>query len=352
VTEAAEKPAAAGAAAIQVPWDSGNQGTSAPAETLETNSAQAAAAKEGTPQAGSAPTDATQVEAALEASLRATLEARLARVLVLGASAADGFGLGLELDGASLTWADMFVVARGQPLNAAAPLTPAGAKSQLLRHTDHLLYLDPYRNAKRSVEAALQPTPSLVIAPDILFWFVYGDRRDSERAEALEQALGLLEKLRAQGALLLLGDVPFMEQASPIMLPAAMRASEAWVQRCNQRIAAWAAERPNVALVPMQALMSQVLEGEAPAGPDWSLTADEIDELLQADGLHPSLLGTTLLFSQCMEAWLNHEAQAEPNPTTPAAPLPARQQAWRRLLSSTLELNPHRLAERLRLAVQ
>jgi hypothetical protein len=291
-----------------------------------------------------------QAAADLDASLRATLEQRLASVLVLGASAADGFGLGLELKGKALTFADMFVLARGEALNAPTLRTPAGAESRLLRQTDNLFFLDPYGTMQRSVAAALPQTPTLVIAPDILFWFVYGAWPATERAQALERALGWLEQLRGQGARLIIGDVPYMEAASPLMLPLHMRASEEWVLAANQRIRAWAAERSGVALVGMHALMVSYAEDEAPAGPDWQLSADESADLLQADALHPSLLGSTLLFSLCMEAWIDLEACAEPAEGAAGLTLPERRQAWRRVLASALELNPQRLAERLRQA--
>lgn len=261
---------------------------------------------------------------------------RLERVAVLGASVADGFGLALELSGEQRSLADFLAAAERD-----------GSQRTRLDLADHLLFLQAEPAASAQIEAAAGFQPTLVLAPDLLFWFVYGDRREAERAAALERGLALIDGLRARlDAPIVLGDVPDMSAASELMLPRRLRPRAATLANANRRLSGWAAERDDVVLVPLADLAAALSEGGPLAGPGWSIDPDRSGELLQADGLHPTVLGTALLLKLCFEALAERDARLQGSGAQGRS-AGAEREAWSAAYSALLELDPELLAQRV-----
>ncbi|MFM7280757.1 MAG: hypothetical protein ACKO32_03155 [Planctomycetia bacterium] len=211
-------------------------------------------------------------------------------VHVLGASVSAGFGL-----------------KEGDHLGRMIAVSlPEGTPPPKV-HASGMAFLDPEGHADRSLEKILNGDASLVVAIDYLFWFGYGRKWGSEegRVQALELGLKRLEKLSCP---ILLGDFPDMSSAveAPIpMLPAAAVPKPETLVKLNERLRAWAKDRKNVMLVPLAGLMDQLLRDQAiTLGPNqWP--AGTAKQLLQKDGLHPTLEGTLavwLLADSVLEA--------------------------------------------------
>jgi hypothetical protein len=224
---------------------------------------------------------------------KAAPAALLREVHVLGASVSAGFGL--KPKGMNL----------GKVLAASLPEGTPAPKV----HASELMFFDPLGFAAQALEQLENEEPSLVIAIDYLFWFGYGTtwKDEAGRLQALELGLGLLEK---QSCPILLGDFPDMSSAvsAPIpMLPAAAVPKPETLAKLNERLRAWAKDRKNVLLVPLAGLMDQLLRDQAiTLGPNqWP--AGTAKQLLQKDGLHPTVEGTVavwLLADSVLEAQL------------------------------------------------
>jgi len=210
-------------------------------------------------------------------------EALLERVAVIGASVSAGYGLGLD--------------AHKKPLNLTRVIESGllAEHASVIDASSELTFLDPRRSTKSALKALEAGDPTLVVALDYLFWFGYGAAWGGEdkRLAALELGLQSLEGLQCP---ILLGDFPDMRSAlkakKPI-LPAVAVPEPATLEKLNERLATWAKEHPNVILVPLSKLMGALLAGEQMrVGPNlWE--KGSISALLQPDGLHPTLEGTT-----------------------------------------------------------
>jgi hypothetical protein len=231
----------------------------------------------------SAPAPALQTAPA-QAAAPATAkgEALLQRIAVIGASLSAGQGLG------------------GKDLNLAHVIEAglAAKHGPLIDASDLLTFTSPVSKAKNAL-AKLEPQdPTLVVGLDYLFWFGYGMNwgGEKERLAALELGLKSLEGLRCP---ILLGDFPDMSSAvhaKEAMLPAAAVPAPETLAKLNERLQAWAKDHPNVVVVPVSKLMGKLLAGdELRVGPNlWP--KGTVGSLLQTDGLHPTLEGTTGLW--------------------------------------------------------
>lgn len=130
----------------------------------------------------------------------------------------------------------------------------------------------PERVCTRLIEQVGENPPDLLVAVDMLFWFVYG--RHQDRMASLEEGLAILGRLTCRFAV---GTIPKVPLADESVLPLTLRPSEYELRRVNVRIAEWVAAHPNAVLVP------------------WAETADAHPDFRQEDGMHPSLPGLVAL---------------------------------------------------------
>lgn len=221
------------------------------------------------------------------------------RVVVIGASASSGFVLSEPLGG---TKTDK---CRLTPYLDAAITTPHDPLKNL---SSAMLFLNPETIAAQEVEAATNRHPTLVIGVDFLFWFCYGEgRTDAERAARFEYGLKLLDRLHCP---LLVGDIPDASSATNSgILSVAQIPSDRARAAANRRLREWAAVRPDVTVVPLDAFMSAVKANQAIVGNNISVPAGQTYRLLQADRLHPNCCGAALLSLGILDALVSRHKE-------------------------------------------
>ncbi len=100
--------------------------------------------------------------------------------------------------------------------------------------------------------------------------------------EDLERGLALLDRFEAP---VLVGDLPDMSGASPLMLPGSKVPSPEELAVLNERVAEWARERPRVHLVPLAGWLGRLRAGETLKVGDRGI---EAERFFAWDRLHPS----------------------------------------------------------------
>jgi hypothetical protein len=207
------------------------------------------------------------------------------RVVVIGASASAGFVLSEPFGGTNTTKCKLNFY-----LDAAITAPHAPVKNLATA----LMFMNPDAFAPMQVVAATNGNPTLVIAVDFLFWCCYGEgRTDADRAQRLEQGLKLLERISCP---LVIGDIPDVSSATntgiigPDQIP-----SPTALAAANQRLKAWAAARPQVAVVPLAKFMRTIMENQAVMVHGQTLPAGKTRVLMQNDRLHPTPRGDALL---------------------------------------------------------
>lgn len=213
----------------------------------------------------------------------------LQRIVVLGASLSDGYGLHPDV-GVKTGFSDVV---------HSTILVPHGS----VRATTSLFFFtSPDSIGAKLVAQAKAADPTLVFAIDYLFWFGYGAApSDEERLRHLDKGLALLEALSCP---LMVGDIPDMSEASkpappggvPPLLGAEQVPSTEALAQLNRRIREWAAERKGVVVVPLADLIARLHEGAEIEihGNRWAKGAR--GQLLGPDHLHPTLEGAIALW--------------------------------------------------------
>lgn len=163
---------------------------------------------------------------------------------------------------------------------------PAG--SRVVNCADVLTYERPRSKTRAQLRKAFHAHADVVIALDTLFWFAYHNRSPEAKRAYLDQGLSALELVRVP---LLLGDLPDMRSASPLLIPRANIPSPKLLAELNQRIRTWARKRLNVHVMPFSAWARPLLgKGRIKLVPG-KPPIPAVDALL-ADGLHPNPKGT------------------------------------------------------------
>ncbi len=144
-----------------------------------------------------------------------------------------------------------------------------------------------------------------MIALDFLFWDIYSRNDPGWRDQALAAGLGELERARATGAWILVGDVPHVTTAAEFLLAKDNVPDAATLAAYNAKITAWAAGKDRVLLVPFASWAEPLAaNGEVEIAPGEKVAART---LLALDGLHANELGVWLLLhrlDQLIEAKL------------------------------------------------
>ncbi len=213
-------------------------------------------------------------------SATATAPDLFQRVVLLGASVTAGFSAA-EPFGGSKTSEYQF----GNFIEAGL----IGSHETIVTHANRFLFLKPKETMQKQVAATVSSKPTLVIALDALFWFCYGDSMTAEqRLERFSSGLELLEQINAP---LVLGDIPDASAAVGKMLSRAQMPERSTINKCNERLKAWAASRRNVTLFALSEVLRKAGANEeiAFAGITWK--NGETRAFLQPDRLHPSRHG-------------------------------------------------------------
>lgn len=239
------------------------------------------------------------------------------RVHFMGASATAGFGVRAPLPEGHPSRSQAMPLAR----IAQVAQVPRDRQASVSGDATSLFFTSPLNTGKAQVEGVLElkERPTLVVGVDYLFWYVYGaqnaDRArikdEGERLALLEIGLGNLDRLVKAGIPVAVGDIPDMSAAVGRMLSPAQMPQAATLAKANERIRAWAAERPRVAIVPLAALVVQ-LDSDKPftaGNRTWSTKAD--GALIQADRLHPTFAGSVALLARAEQSVNEHFRRGE-----------------------------------------
>jgi hypothetical protein len=151
------------------------------------------------------------------------------------------------------------------------------------------------------MDLAVEMHPSLVIAIDYLFWYVYGDddgrgqrlKNEADRLGKLELGLQQLDRLDATTPLVV-GDISDMSRAVGKMISASQMPDVDIIKKANERIRAWAEKRGHVVVFPLADLVEQLKSGK-PVTMGGITFASDKGRLIQSDDLHPTMRGSIAL---------------------------------------------------------
>lgn len=261
------------------------------------------------------------------------------RIVVIGASASDGFGVFIRptespeatdptMQPEGTEGAESAKPRRAPPISVslAVILRQAGARSTpatadlpapepaptlpTIRHfTSGFFFANPGPVSRSEVDRAIDAQPTLVLALDYLFWFAYGTvnaegepmRDGAQRLENLERGLQQLQRIIDAGAPIVLGDIPDMRESIGRMLSKAQVPDVETIAAANERIRAWIRDHPSTRLLPLSQVQLELRERRPVqlGGREWTST-DEVP-LLQNDQLHPTFVGTVAIASALID---------------------------------------------------
>jgi len=229
----------------------------------------------------------------------------LARIAVVGASASAGYGAFLP--------GEQEAVSLARALESA--LTPDQTRTIAL-HASPFFFTRPHQFGPELLDAALADDPTLLVALDYLFWFCYGTidetggwmAGEAARLRSLEAGLDRLEQYDGP---IIVGELPDMSPAIGGMLMRSQVPRPETLAKANQRIRAWAAERDNVIVFPLDALTRQIRAGEGVRLAGLRFNPDDAAKMIQPDRLHPSVEGqiaTAILALKLVDDWSDEVA--------------------------------------------
>ncbi len=258
------------------------------------------------------------------------------RIVVIGASASDGFGVfihptesseatkpPMQPEGAasakprrvppvsvSLAMILRHAGARSTPAATDLPTPDTAPNLPTIRHfTSGFFFANPGPVARSEVDRAMDAQPTLVLALDYLFWFAYGTvnaegapmHGGAQRLENLERGLQQLQRIIDAGAPIVLGDIPDMRESIGRMLSKAQVPDVETITTANERIRAWIRDHPSARLLPLSEVQAGLRERRPVrlGGREWTST-DEVP-LLQNDQLHPTFVGTVAIASALID---------------------------------------------------
>ncbi|MEM7164625.1 MAG: hypothetical protein AAF581_04135 [Planctomycetota bacterium] len=208
----------------------------------------------------------------------------LSRIGVAGASQSAGFGAGMSL---------------GKVLRQGVT-----SPHVMLEVPNMMFFRDPHGEGARQIDKLLQNNPTMTIAVDYLFWFVYGNKSEGARIEDLQRGFDYLERLPGP---LFVGDIPDMQGAWEAMLPASAIPPPAELDRCNDLIYAWAAKHGRVSVIPLAEYVAAI-KAETPVSIGRQTRVYTMKQVLNGDRLHGNKLGQVLLAALCIDAIQRHFA--------------------------------------------
>ena len=222
-------------------------------------------------------------EAALSAAPTAPAIAApelLQRIVLLGASVTAGFDIAEPFGGAKTLEYRL-----GNYIEAAlnSPHEPVAT------HANTFFFTKPVEMLRTQLQATLAAKPTLVVGLDTLFWFCYGDwPTEQERLERFEVGLRLMEEVPVP---LIIGDIPDASQAVGGILAKKEMPELSTIAQCNERLKAWAAGRPQVAIFPLSKVMAAAVANEELRLGSIAWEKGKSRSLLQRDRLHPTAAG-------------------------------------------------------------
>jgi hypothetical protein len=235
------------------------------------------------------------------------------RVVVMGASATHGFAVTTRIQ------IDQTVRAQPVHLGDVVQAMLGGEDRSVAAFSSYMFFTRPKPMGTNFARLAAGENPTLIIGVDFLFWFGYGtmpgfpdpEQSAADRLALLDDGLALLDEFDCP---IVLGDFPDMSAAVGGMLSASQMPSEASLDALNARLHAWAADRDNIIIYPLEALSEALRTTDGPIVGDCDWSTIEHDGILQSDQLHPTLDGLIAMAQQvvvCLRAHPAHAGAAE-----------------------------------------
>ena len=201
------------------------------------------------------------------------------RIVVVGASLSAGFGLEAETKTAT-SFADV--------LNA----TINAEHGRVSNQAQSVFFIDPDGYGRLMIDQAKKLKPTLVIAVDFPFWFGYGSLPEEERLGLAKRGLSLLDEIECP---IVVGNYPDMTEAidggilSVIQVP-----NKETLAALNSLIGEWITKRPKRYLVDIAEHVELIRASkDILVGSGWK--GARVDELMQADRLHPTVVGSAVM---------------------------------------------------------
>jgi hypothetical protein len=181
-----------------------------------------------------------------------------------------------------------------------------------------LFFENPVEYGGSLLAGAQSRDPSLVVAVDFIFWYGYGaldvenrgfrDNDPTKRMALLEKGL---EMLQSHDCPLVLGDFPDMTPAVGSRLRDFQVPTPETLDALNARLYEWAAERPDVIVLPLADFVAQIRadNGFSVNGNDWPAGSEET--IFQWDHLHPTGEGLVAM-AQLVASALIESGHARP----------------------------------------
>lgn len=242
--------------------------------------------------------DSSPAAAQQPTATQKVVEPRLARVAVLGASVSAGMGLNRELHAE----VDLAVV-----LDALIQ-----SDSVVRGFGDNAFFMAPTAEMTSQIDSLTAFQPTQVLGVDLLFWFAYGARPESERLEYFKLGLSVLSKIEAP---LLLGDIPDMSDSvqsdSLFSLKASYVPTKETREKMNALLLEWAEARENVLIIPVAEHVASLQGDKAVTLHGNSWKPGDLKTLLQPDLLHPTVDGSLCLGVLMLDTLHKHRALAE-----------------------------------------
>ncbi|MDG2199636.1 MAG: hypothetical protein P8K80_00440 [Phycisphaerales bacterium] len=169
-------------------------------------------------------------------------------------------------------------------------------------------FRDPTASTRSQLHRATEQNPTCIIAIDLLFWSAYQrvadkdrdtEREAQQRLASLEEVLDQLEVIDVP---MVLGFVPKIEEERTSLVAANRIPPEKVLEKINGRIATWAESHPNVIMVDFGQFVQAAYTGTPTEIMGRMYSREEMDELIQEDGLHPTAQGLVVLMQlSCRE---------------------------------------------------
>ncbi|MBG79619.1 MAG: hypothetical protein CMJ39_02770 [Phycisphaerae bacterium] len=242
-----------------------------------------------------------------ETETTAVNQLSLDRISVIGASASAGFGVVLRYEDENQR-------------KKYQPITLNDIVEATIDHEEMIVsvggsggfFWNPVQIGSTQKSEASEAKPTLVLAIDYLFWYGYGSRdrsgnpmpRGSNNSRSRLELLNIaLENLETFECPVILGDFPDVSDAVGRMLSPNQIPNPETLKMLNARVNEWAAEHPNVILLPLHRLMEHLRSNDAFEAGKQNWPAGSKSRFMQNDNLHPRLEGLIVLLQEAAMAY-------------------------------------------------
>ena len=170
-------------------------------------------------------------------------------------------------------------------------------------------FIRPLGVSEKQVENASKLKPSVVLAPDYLFWLVYGNHGgEKNRMVNLIKGLKLLETF---GCPMVVGNIPDASKAVYKMLAPSQIPKFSTMDAANKKIMEWAKTRSNVVILDNKNFMKQSHADEEIKLRYKTIDKGQTRKLLQSDFLHPTKEGAEAVSYAILESLQQHTKFSE-----------------------------------------